>query len=336
MILLSFPIYIYAYSFNAAVNNTQAMLGDEIELTLTFTYDNLEEYEIEEPHFEPLTSTLVKEVEYQEDNGTWIVQQTYALVAQKVGKIHIPMITVHIEKIPQKYQNVYNRNKYLEKIDIHSNVIKLRVLPLPEGLHISGNYQLFATVDKQNVLSGLPVTFQLRVKGKGNLNSLDFFTLNIPHTTIYQKRISPFKKSFSIIADKNYTIPSVTLKYYNQESHSIDFINTPIYHIAVHTQHTPITLKTFDSMSILSIILLCILLIYMYILIKKIEYLDEKTYLIISLKQCKTEESLLKKVIPYMHKSKALTRLIYKLETCNKQNFKLIKQDIIQQIYVNL
>jgi len=88
ILLLCFLLeYSHASVFSMSVDNLTPMLGEKITLTLEFKYDNLEEYSLEEPQFEHFDIKLMDEKEYQENNLTWTMRQTYQLIAKKDGHL---------------------------------------------------------------------------------------------------------------------------------------------------------------------------------------------------------------------------------------------------------
>ena len=335
-ILFILPLTINAYTFHASLDNKEPLLGEEVTLTLTFSYDNIEEYEIEEPNFEHIKTKLMSEEEYQENNTTWIVKQRYSLMPQQTGKLEILPLNLHIESIAKAYQKLYNRNKYLEKVDIQTEKLLLNVLPLPQGVKINGDYKLIATVDKTEVNTGMPINFTLILTGEGNLDDIDFFILKIPHTTIYTKPSKHLSKSFTIISDTNYTIPSITLKYYNPKSRSLELTSSQAFSIKVATDAHDETADNYKLFYLPFILGFLLFFVYLYRFLSSKKPIDPQVHLIKTLKKIKSKETFLKKVVPYMDKSKSLKRLIYKLETSSHETFKSLKKEIIMQLNLHL
>jgi len=89
--------------------------------------------------------------------------------------------------------------------------------------------------------------------------------------------------------------------------------------------------RPFYWLLIVGFILLC-----SYWLYHKLSSLNPKVSFIIKLKKTKSREELLKSVVPYMEKSKNLNRLIFRLETSNKETFKSLKKEIIKEIHLYL
>jgi len=303
------------------------MVGQKAELTLTLRYTNLEDYSIDEPKFEHFSTTLLKDTETQDANHTWLVTQRYTLTPQKAGTFTLASPTAHLESIAPKYQERYNRNKYLVKTDIQAKPLTLNISPLPQGLKVTGTYILTTEVNKQKVKAGEPVHFTLHLKGEGNIADLSFFTLAIPHTTVYETSTSINKKEFDIVSDHNYTIPALSLQYYNQSTQSAELLSSQAFGIEVITAPRPQKSKA----KVLSLLLLIFagLLYYLYRLFNSLAHLDKKATFIKALKNCKTKEELLAKVAPYLGKDRGLDRVVFRLEGVEDGGFLKLKRKII-------
>ena len=314
---------LYGYSFTMEVDNMQPMVGETIHLTTHFRYDNLEEYDLAEPDYEHFSIALIDENETQENNSTWLITQHYTLLVKKAGTLTLHPLRAHIEFIPLKYQKEYNKNHYLQKQDISTQALTLNINSLPQGIHLTGNYTLEASLDKNQSTQSSPVQFSVALIGEGNLESLNFLTLHIPHTTIYEKSTSPKSKTFSILANQDYSIPPIMLKYFNQKSKTVMLTSTPSY--AIHISGG----KAYPSLLWLFVLLLIGIGSYGLWVLHKLAYLDTKKIFIKKLKKCKSKEELLKKIAPYIDKNRGLTRLIYRLEGCERGEFRRVKKEII-------
>jgi len=311
------------YSFTMKVDNTNPMLGEKVHLVTHFRYENLEEYDTEEPAYENFKISLVDENETQETNNTWLVTQHYTLIPKRAGTFTLHPLKAHIEFIPLAYQNKYNKNHYLQKQDIFTQLLTLQVSPLPQGIQVIGDYTLEASIDKNQSTQGSPVQFTVSLTGEGNIENLNFLTLHIPHTTIYESSITPHKKTFSILANQNYTIPPIVLKYFNQKSKTVMLTSTASYAISIHGG---------TSYAYVLWVMLFLLLAsawYGLFVLHTLRYIDKKHMFLKALKACKNKEDLLKKVAPYIGKNRGLTRLIYRLEGCEVGEFRRVRKEII-------
>jgi len=318
----------YGYTFSMTCDKITLMVGEKAHLSLTLRYNNLEDYSMDEPKFEAFEATLLEEEEAQDNNGTWLITQRYAITPKKAGTFTLASPAVHLESIAPEYQERYNRNKYLVKTDIHANPCTLNVTPLPQGLKVTGTYTLATEVDTQKVKAGEPTHFILHLEGEGNIVNLNFFTLHIPHTTVYEINNSTNKKEFDLVSDTNYTIPSFSLQYYNQSTKSTELLSSQAFNIEVISPSRPS-----KSKSIILLIFLTTLVglfYYLYRLFNSLAHLDKKTTFIKTLKKSKTKEVLLAKVAPYLGKDKGLDRLIFRLEGTKDGEFVGLKRKILK------
>jgi hypothetical protein len=331
-ILIFSLLSLHGYEVTMRIDNSHPMVGEKCTLTLEFNYDNLEkyemeEYEIEEAEFENFEVTLLEEKESQEINGTWQVTQRYQIVPHKAGTFSLPPLKTHIEMIEEQYQKRYNRNSYLKKFDIFTQPIMMSVQPLPQDITLTGDYQLYAHTDKNSTTLGSPIRFTIGIKGEGNIPNLDFLTLNIPDATIYENLNSPYEKSFDILSNRDFTIPPVVLKYYNQKTKQIALLNTTSFDIKVIGGRAK---KEDFSMLWWLLLILFILFLPLFWLLSKLLKYDEKKALKRQLKRCKDREALLKKLMPYFYKNRQLTRLIYQLEEVERKEFNRLKKEILK------
>ena len=330
--LLGCYAFAQAYSFTATLDRTSLMVGEKVTLSLKFCYDNLEEYTLEEAQLLDFKVTLLSEEEKQETNTTTCVLQHYALRAKKSGTFTLPALKAHIESIPLKYQKRYNKNHYLQKRDIYTKALSIEVTPLPEGLNVTGNYTLFASVDSTRVNAQTPLHLTVTLKGEGNIENLDFLILSIPHTLIYPHKTVGLSKTFDIIAEANYTIPTIALTYFNQEEQMVERIHTESYPITV-TGTSVQKSKNIWLWVLLSVIYLG-LFYAVYRIFKTLDFIDEKKILFKRIKNAKNKEALLKVIAPYMHQSKGLERLVYRVEMSERSAFKGLKKETTTQMHL--
>jgi len=322
----------YGYSFTSQVDKTSFMVGEKAVWTLKFCYDNVEEYTLEEPKLQDFKVTLLLDEEQKENNLTTCALQEYELRAQKAGTHTLPVLKAHIESIPLAYQNRYNKNHYLEKSDIYTKPITIDISALPQGVQVTGTYALLASIDKTEVQAQKPLHLTIKLKGEGNLENIDFLTLNIPHTLIYAHPTQTLSKTFDIIADVNYTIPAISLTYFNQTQQMVELLSTDMYPITV--------IKASSNRPDNRWILLCILSIYFvlffyaYYLFEKIAFVDEKQILLRRIQKAKNKTKLLNVIAPYMLESRGLKRVVLQLEKSESSAFKRLKKEIIMQMHL--
>ena len=323
LLLLILTQMLSGYSFTMKVDNTKPMLGEKIHLITHFAYENLEEYDTEEPAYENFKIALVEENETKENNHTWLLTQHYTLIPKRAGTFTLHPLKTHIEFIPLAYQNKYNKNHYLQKQDIFTHPLTLQVRPLPQGIQVTGDYTLEASIDKNQSTQGSPVQFTVALVGEGNIENLNFLSLHIPHTTIYETSTSPHSKTFNILANQNYTIPPIMLKYFNQKSKTVMLTSTDSYAIAIHGS------TSYPYVLWVMLFFLLASASYGLLVLHTLRYIDKRRMFTKGLKACKNKETLLKKVAPYIGKDRGLTRLIYRLEGCEDGVFRRVRKEIV-------
>jgi hypothetical protein len=329
--LLTLSAFTHAYSFTASVDRQTFMVGEKAVLSLQFCYDNLEEYTLEEPKLQYFKVLQLSEEEQKDDNRSCLLQR-YALTATKEGVYTLPQLKAHIESIPKAYQTRYNRNHYLQKVDIFTKMLSLHILALPHGLQVTGDYQLFTHLDKTEVVAKKPIHFTVELKGKGNIENIDFLDLHIPNTLIYPHKTETLSKTFDIVSDTNYTIPSIFLTYFNQAHQMVEYIHTKCYNITVTQTSAQKSHSTWIMLLMTGIYLG--LFFYLYSLFKQLAFIDEKKILFKRIKKAKNKKELLKVISPYMFESKGLERVVYRLEKSEESAFKTLKKETTTQMHL--
>jgi oxygen tolerance protein BatD len=121
------------------------------------------------------------------------------------------------------------------KRELKSNVVAVQVLPLPEGAPEGfsgavGQFEMTATLDRQSVKLGEPITLRLTVTGTGNVEQLSLPSFPIPSTwRMYENPTSytALQKDDKVIGSKTFellifpdhvgseSLPAITLRYFD-------------------------------------------------------------------------------------------------------------------------
>ena len=274
---------------------------------------------------------------------------TFHLAPQKSGTLTIDKQLLRVSHREYKTNLIKWNNFYTKPKDIE-------VLPLPENLIIQGKYSISALVDKNKIDANKPINLTLVLEGYGNFIDIEPFDLNISKQLVYNSKpniITNFDKNknkgkfiqkFSIIADKDFTIPSITFKYFNRVKKDTVTIKTkPIKIKILNIVNTKIsngdnfTLK-YIYLAIGILIGIMIYFIYTkYINLKK-EKRDEQP-LIKKIKKAKSDKLLYEILLPYSSNTdignimKKLEENIYK-NSKNKIDKNIIIDYIIKDIIV--
>lgn len=254
---------------------------------------------------------------------------------------------------------------------VYSNRIALNVKPLPKGVDLIGKFSIEGSVDKTEVKAGEAISYKLKIQGEGNIDDIREIPLSIADVTIYENPAKKeykvtddiyggeYDKVYSIVASKDFTIPSITLQYFDKATQSIKTLQTKEYFIKVKGQvqkeavlqtASPVKNETITNsitkpqivqnskqeiMYGLFFILGLVsafggVVLYKILSIKKQKKIED-TPLIVLVKKANTPDTLLKVIVNYINIDKDLDKIIYQLETCNDmKEFKNIKKEVIK------
>lgn len=335
------------------LNKRDAYVGEEVVLNVIFAYKNVEDYILPEVNFPDLLLKELSSKEWVREDGYSVEEIRYALRPQAEGKLRLRPLKAEAEVL---------KGGDIQNVPIYSNELMLNVKALPKGVSLFGEYQIDTRVDKQRVNAGEAVELILTIEGNGNLDMLDDLELEIPGTTLYAKSVQKhvensievYTKTFEVISDKNYTIPAITLTYFDKESQRKKTIQSRAFDVEVIGTHLdidnskakPVKEEAFKKMGeeteritamerviyFLIGVLSSIVFMRIYRQFKNKMQLKKEPELIHELKQIKTQDTLFKKIVPYAGRDRRLDRLIYQLEGKETANFKEIKKEILQRV----
>jgi len=233
-----------------SLDKNESYVGEALTLSISFKAKQnarADQVQLGEPKLEDFWVKKKEEVTHLIE-GDYVVQTLhYTLFPQKSGEYTIPAIETLVGKIQRRQQqsggffndpffNSMTQQLHWQKV--YSNSLKLKVNPLPNGLELYGNYQIQAEVDKQKVQANKPVNLSISVKGEGNIDDVKKFEFDIANVIIYadEPKISSkevhgiyqgaFKEKIALIADQNFTIPTLELKYFDKVTKTVKTVRT--------------------------------------------------------------------------------------------------------------
>jgi hypothetical protein len=172
--------------------------------------------------------------------GNYLVHEIrYLFFPQREGNLTIGPAKVKVavtQKVRDAFGFVVRRPKWLT---FESERIPLRVLPLPEGVTLVGRFSLDAEAAPLRVKAGEPVTLTVRVKAEGNIEDLRMPTPAIEGVTVYAQKPVVTQRyehgrysgewvgRYTLLAERSFTIPSMTLDYFDTEKKRRVHLATP-------------------------------------------------------------------------------------------------------------
>ncbi len=231
-----------------------ALVGENIKVDLIFKHDPSVKYDkvvINPPSFDGFWVKRLPQERTFACGDAICEGYSFILTPQQAGNFKIPPTSARLGKYDpaQNRGGLFNDPFFddpffnslrgrLSWREIYSNDLNLSIDPLPKGVELFGSYTMDATVDKQSVHAGKPVNLTIAIKGSGNLDDIPPFKLDIPDAVVYsdkpevhthiegEKSVGSFEQKIAIVADNNFTIPALTLQYYDQFDKEIKTLST--------------------------------------------------------------------------------------------------------------
>lgn len=344
-------------------------VGDSLILKLLFKYKKglqITDLGFDKPHFDGFWYKRLNNTSKQYEENAYIIQELdFLLFPQRSGELKIEPLKVDVQMLDTSRSNnsfsfFSNSTKHLK---VYSNEMSLKVNDLPNGLNLIGEFNVKASIDKNEINQGKSISYKLEIDGYGNFDDIGDLKLDLQDVTIYEnkpevntsfrenKNEGTYSKVFSVVPQNSIVIPSFELKYFNINTKQIETKKTKSFEIKVNNvkkqevvlqKQVPISKEKIKEIIVKkdtsvedkiiyfilgSIFTLLIIGLSWYVINLKSKDKEEKP-LEKQVKSSKTKEELLKVLIPYVKKNKELDILIFKLE--KEKEIKIIKKQIIE------
>ncbi len=359
------------FDLTIKVNKNKVYVGEEILFTMIFKYKkDMQLYDLQftPPNFENFWSKQLKSPKQQYDNLYIVQELNFLLFAQKSGILEIEPLKIGVV-VPDLNQ----RNNFFGAVTktklVYSNYLKIDVKSLPKDINLIGDFKIKTKIDKNSIKQGEAVSLQLEISGRGNIDDLEEYNLDIPNATVYDnpsqkdfnikngKYGGIYKKSYSIVAQEDFIIPAVVLKYFDKKSQKVKIIKSDEYKIKVDgavgvkkqlevkedplakievpkAQEQKIVTKVIETSNndkilffVLGFILSSVIFI-LYLTVKNRQIKEEDMPLQKTIKRCAASEELLKKLVPYINIDENLDKIIYELEQNANVDLRSIKKQV--------
>jgi len=111
-----------------------------------------------------------------------------------------------------------------------SNEVHVKAKPLPNNAKIVGNFTIEAKADKLEINPNEAVNVTIRVTGDGNLEDIESFKPYISGVNVFDEKINikgdVLTQKLAFVADKDFTIPPISLAFYNLATKRVEKIST--------------------------------------------------------------------------------------------------------------
>ncbi len=365
-ISVSAPTNSDSFSLFMSVDKKEACVGEQMIAKLFFKRkkdEPLLDIDYQPSPFEGFWAKQIgKEQTYTE--GDFIVHElSYAIFPQKSGTLAIAPSKMRLSTPKQKkdfFGFIVQEPSFRTLV---SNSIDTAIKPLPNGIKLFGDFKISASVDKDSSESNKPVNLVVKIEGKGNMDDIDELSLDLKNATVYADKGvknyqlmdgeygGSYQKSFSVLSDDGFTIPSFELRYFDKLTSTPKTISTKPIKITITnpkpinepkqeieqnlTQANAQPIDEYDAYKLFGVGFLAgVTIIYLLSILKNIlvaNRQDAKT------KTPKTQKEILHALLPYASSSENIDKTIRILEEnlYNSKNNSLDKK-MIKTLLENL
>lgn len=249
------------YVLEMKLQQSSAHVGEPVQLAIIFKQKinaKPDRIEINEPSLQDFWVKKVGGVQ-QGVEGEYATQTyRYILFPKKAGSFTIPATFARVgtsvrQNMGGPFDNFF-KDPFFSTVQtqwkkVFSNEPTLTVTPLPQNSYLYGDFALKATVDKTEVNANKPVNLTVTVEGSGNIDDIAKFSPDIPEAVLYadapkiegrvdnDRYVGSFTEHVAIVGDRNFTIPSLELTYFDAKSQKVITKHTDP--ISIHVKGAP-------------------------------------------------------------------------------------------------
>jgi len=218
----------------------ELFVGEPFTLTLTLTQSKraqIVDSEFVAPDFKGFWIKGQSEPQRTENETSLITTLQYKLAPQREGNLSIKPAQIRIAK------RVHSRDmwgSFMPQVkwrSYFSNGVKLQVKPLPNNAKLIGDFTLHVSVDKKVIHPNEAVNVTVRVQGDGNLEDIESFKPYVAGVNVFDEKIvvkgNTLTQKLAFVSDKDFTIPSFHLDFYDIKTKKVRRITTKPIEIKV-------------------------------------------------------------------------------------------------------
>ena len=248
------------FTLEMKIKKREVMQFEAIPIEFIFRRD--ENYEVRDLRFAPpkFENFWVKEGKKNKPelvNGFVVHKMNFFIFPQKGGDFEINPARVDVG-VMSKSRDIFNMlTNQLNWKTIFSNTQSLHVEKL-EGTNLYGDFYISLSVDKKNIEQNEGVNATLKITGSGNFDDIESYKLDIKGVNIYSDKAQvksqatlanmkgEFVQKFSISSSKDFTIPSLSITYYDSKEKKLITKKTePIeLHVKSMIQEKPVQISS--------------------------------------------------------------------------------------------
>ena len=276
----------------------------------------------------------------EEDGEYTITKLIYTIAAQRPGTLEITKAQMRIASRTNRVDSWGSFMPSIKWKTYFSNEVGVDVKALPNGVKLVGDFSISVKADKKEINANEAVNIKIEVIGIGNLEDIESFKPFIDGISVFDEKIelegTLLTQNIAFVAERDFTIPEFSLRYFDTESKKVKTISTQAIDIKVNnakikeelnikreeTQDKEIVTSSvsnaeFDKLTLIGVFVVGLVVGMLLMLLKSfsLSKKDKKQSL-------KNPKNLLMKLLPYKD-DEDVKNIIDKLEASIYSNNKL-------------
>ena len=191
-----------------------------------------------------------------EEGRYTLMRRRLVLAAQRGGELTIPSAAMKVAKRAFKRDPWGQWMPEVVWREYYADPVTVTAEPLPDDVELVGHFALRSSVDKNVTDAGAPVQLRISIKGSGNFEDIAPFRPGISGVSSFGGDVitedyleqGVYKggrlQKITLVADENYTIPPLTLTYFDTQSREVRRLETDPIPITVLGAPKPKVPKT--------------------------------------------------------------------------------------------
>ena len=259
------------YSLVYITDAKDVYVGEPFEITLVSKVRR--DMKVADSKFEPsdMQGVWIKKQfqDQTQEEGDYIVTRVhYIIAAQRAGDLTIAPAKMSLGKRGNAQSIWGDMIPNISWSRYISNSLHVNIKSLPKGVDLVGDMHLNVEVDKTKVNQNEPVNATINIQGDGNFEDIGSLKPFIPKVSVFEdeakidqdKNIpdqeTKYSKKMAFVADANFTIPSIEIKYFNIKTKSVETLRSKPIAIEVvggaAMSSTPLTIEKASPIEALS------------------------------------------------------------------------------------
>lgn len=242
------------YILELKTNKKELYIGEEFEVDLYFKQKRTAEAidsSFTPPIFQGFWIKKEHPSERYDSEDYFITKIKYIVAAQRDGNNTINPAKMNIKTRKFKRDSFGYSTQNIQQKIYSSNKLDFTIKPLPSGVRLIGDFTLEATANKTVVEANEPLELTIKLNGKGNFEDVGSLRPYISGVSIFEEKEqineNLWSQKITFVADNNFTISPIELKYFNPTTKEIIKLKTQAIDIEVKNANLAPKLEVYKA-----------------------------------------------------------------------------------------